>query len=88
MNQPKQPGVTVLGNFSVDYVDDGPPTPGGCPVFAAMEAAGIDRKETTMKYVHHVHSIASVISRAAPPRRSSRGELVDRDGDLPIRASG
>jgi sugar/nucleoside kinase (ribokinase family) len=28
--------VTVLGNFSVDFVDDGPPTPGGCPVFAAM----------------------------------------------------
>lgn len=42
MNQPKQTGVTVLGNFSVDYVDDGPPTPGGCPVFAAMalEAMG------------------------------------------------
>ncbi len=36
MNQPTQTGVTVLGNFSVDYVDDGPPTPGGCPVFAAM----------------------------------------------------
>jgi sugar/nucleoside kinase (ribokinase family) len=36
VNQPKQTGVTVLGNFSVDYVDDGPPTPGGCPVFAAM----------------------------------------------------
>jgi sugar/nucleoside kinase (ribokinase family) len=42
VNQPKQTGVTVLGNFSVDYVDDGPPTPGGCPVFAAMalEAMG------------------------------------------------
>ena len=36
MNQPTQTGVTVLGNFSVDHVDDGPPTPGGCPVFAAM----------------------------------------------------
>ncbi|HVW45410.1 MAG TPA: PfkB family carbohydrate kinase [Solirubrobacterales bacterium] len=36
VNQPTQTGVTVLGNFSVDYVDDGPPTPGGCPVFAAM----------------------------------------------------
>jgi sugar/nucleoside kinase (ribokinase family) len=33
---PSQAGVTVLGNFSVDHVDDGPPTPGGCPVFAAM----------------------------------------------------
>jgi sugar/nucleoside kinase (ribokinase family) len=42
VNQPNQTGVTVLGNFSVDYVDDGPPTPGGCPVFAAMalEAMG------------------------------------------------
>jgi sugar/nucleoside kinase (ribokinase family) len=42
VNQPTQTGVTVLGNFSVDYVDDGPPTPGGCPVFAAMalEAMG------------------------------------------------
>jgi sugar/nucleoside kinase (ribokinase family) len=29
-------GVTVLGNLSVDHVDDRPPTPGGCPVFAAM----------------------------------------------------
>jgi sugar/nucleoside kinase (ribokinase family) len=28
--------VTVLGNFSVDHVDDGAPSPGGCPVFAAM----------------------------------------------------
>jgi sugar/nucleoside kinase (ribokinase family) len=36
VNQPTKTGVTVLGNFSVDYVDDGPPTPGGCPVFAAM----------------------------------------------------
>jgi sugar/nucleoside kinase (ribokinase family) len=36
VNQSTQTGVTVLGNFSVDYVDDGPPTPGGCPVFAAM----------------------------------------------------
>jgi sugar/nucleoside kinase (ribokinase family) len=36
VNQPTQTGVTVLGNFSVDFVDDGPPTPGGCPVFAAM----------------------------------------------------
>lgn len=36
MNQSTQTGVTVLGNFSVDYVDDGSPTPGGCPVFAAM----------------------------------------------------
>ncbi len=42
MNQSTQTGVTVLGNFSVDFVDDGPPTPGGCPVFAAMalEAMG------------------------------------------------
>src|SRR6202012_5419112 len=42
VNQPTQTGGTVLGNFSVDYVDDGPPTPGGCPGFAAMalEAMG------------------------------------------------
>lgn len=41
MNQPTQTGVTVLGNFSVDHVDDGPPTPGGCPVFAAMALAAM-----------------------------------------------
>ena len=41
MNQPSPNGVTVLGNFSVDYVDDGPPTPGGCPVFAAMALAAM-----------------------------------------------
>ncbi len=29
-------GLTVLGNFSVDHVDERPPSPGGCPVFAAM----------------------------------------------------
>ena len=42
MSRPNQTGVTVLGNFSVDQVDDGPPSPGGCPVFAAMalEAMG------------------------------------------------
>lgn len=42
MNLPTKTGVTVLGNFSVDHVDDGPPSPGGCPVFAAMalEAMG------------------------------------------------
>ena len=42
MSRPNQTGVTVLGNFSVDHVDDGPPSPGGCPVFAAMalEAMG------------------------------------------------
>ncbi len=36
MSEPTKTGVTVLGNFSVDHVDDGPPSPGGCPVFAAM----------------------------------------------------
>ena len=28
--------VTVLGNLSVDHVDDGPPSPGGCPAFAGI----------------------------------------------------
>lgn len=37
------PGVTVLGNLSVDHVDDCPPTPGGCPVFAAMALASMGR---------------------------------------------
>jgi sugar/nucleoside kinase (ribokinase family) len=28
-------GLTVLGNFSVDHVNDGAASPGGCPAFAA-----------------------------------------------------
>jgi sugar/nucleoside kinase (ribokinase family) len=28
--------VTVLGNLSVDHVDDDPPSPGGCPAFAGV----------------------------------------------------
>lgn len=35
-------GVTVLGNLAVDHIDDDPPSPGGCPAFAAfaLQAAG------------------------------------------------
>jgi sugar/nucleoside kinase (ribokinase family) len=31
-----KPGVTVVGNLSVDHVDDRPASPGGCPAFAAF----------------------------------------------------
>lgn len=31
--------VTVLGNLSVDHVDDEPPSPGGCPAFAGLALA-------------------------------------------------
>lgn len=33
--------VTVLGNLSIDYVNDGPATPGGCPSFAGVALAGL-----------------------------------------------
>ena len=31
--------ITVLGNLSVDLVDGGPPSPGGCPSFAGVALA-------------------------------------------------
>ncbi len=31
--------ITVLGNLSVDLVDDDPPSPGGCPSFAGVALA-------------------------------------------------
>jgi sugar/nucleoside kinase (ribokinase family) len=31
--------ITVLGNLSVDHVDDGPPSPGGCPSFSGVALA-------------------------------------------------
>jgi len=39
---PWTPGVTVLGNLSIDLIDGAPPSPGGCASFAgvAIEAAG------------------------------------------------
>lgn len=33
------PKVTVLGNLSVDLVNDDPPSPGGCPSFAGVALA-------------------------------------------------
>ena len=36
-------GLTVLGNFSVDHVDDEPPSPGGCPAFAAAAIREVGR---------------------------------------------
>lgn len=33
------PGVTVIGNLAVDYIDDDPPSPGGCPSFAGVALA-------------------------------------------------
>jgi sugar/nucleoside kinase (ribokinase family) len=35
--------VTVLGNLSVDHVDDGPPSPGGCPAFAGIALRALGR---------------------------------------------
>jgi len=35
--------VTVLGNFSIDRVDDRPPSAGGCPVFALMALKSLRR---------------------------------------------
>lgn len=42
MTRSLRPGLTVLGNLSVDLIDDAPPSPGGCASFAgaALEAAG------------------------------------------------
>ena len=36
-------GLTVLGNFSVDHVDDEAPSPGGCPAFAAAAIREVGR---------------------------------------------
>jgi len=36
-----QAGVTVLGNLSIDLVDGGPPSAGGCPSFAGVALAGL-----------------------------------------------
>jgi sugar/nucleoside kinase (ribokinase family) len=35
--------VTVLGNLSVDHVDDGPASPGGCPAFAGIALRSLGR---------------------------------------------
>lgn len=45
MNRPQisLKGLTVLGNFSVDHVDDGAPSPGGCPAFAAAAIREVGR---------------------------------------------
>ncbi|HEU4706968.1 MAG TPA: PfkB family carbohydrate kinase [Solirubrobacterales bacterium] len=36
--------VTVLGNFSIDRIDERPPSPGGCPVFAVMAFQALRRQ--------------------------------------------
>lgn len=38
---PLAPGVTVLGNLAIDRIDGRPPSPGGCPSFAALPLAAI-----------------------------------------------
>lgn len=38
---PHTSGLTVVGNLAVDSVDGRPPTPGGCPAFAAAAFAGL-----------------------------------------------
>jgi sugar/nucleoside kinase (ribokinase family) len=45
--------VTVLGNLSVDLVDDDPPSPGGCPSFAGVALAPLAKA-------------ALLVTRAAP----------------------
>lgn len=39
MAVPVIPAVAVLGNLSVDLVNDDPPSPGGCPTFAGVALA-------------------------------------------------
>lgn len=43
------PGVTVLGNVSVDLIDGGSPSPGGCPSFAAaaLDSVGTEGRIVT-----------------------------------------
>ena len=36
--------IAVIGNVARDRVDDGPPTPGGCPSFAALALRMLDRE--------------------------------------------
>jgi sugar/nucleoside kinase (ribokinase family) len=66
---PAAAGITVLGNFSVDRVDDGPPTPGGCPVFAAMALGAMA----------HPGRVVARLSRADLPLFQP---VFDRYGDL------
>jgi len=41
-------GLTVVGNLAVDRVDGGPPTPGGCPSFAALALATLGHSGTIL----------------------------------------
>lgn len=41
-------GVTVLGNVSIDRIDGGSPSPGGCPVFAVV---GLEAMEVPARVV-------------------------------------
>lgn len=38
------PGLTVVGNLAVDRVDGRPPSPGGCPSFAALALASLGQR--------------------------------------------
>lgn len=48
-----RPSIAVLGNLSVDLVDDDPPSPGGCPSFAGVALAPLG-------------TAALLVTRAAP----------------------
>jgi sugar/nucleoside kinase (ribokinase family) len=69
VSEPTETGVTVLGNFSVDHVDDDPPTPGGCPVFAAM----------ALEAIGHPGRVVARLSRADLPLFQP---VFDRYGEL------
>ncbi len=56
-------GVTVLGNFAVDRINDEPPSPGGCPSFAAvaLRATGGDGRVVTRLATEDEPIFASVL---------------------------
>lgn len=59
------PGVTVLGNVSVDRIDDAPPSPGGCPSFAAtvLDAVGGYGRIVTQAATRDRHLFAAILDR-------------------------
>jgi sugar/nucleoside kinase (ribokinase family) len=62
-------GVTVLGNFAVDHIDDEPPSPGGCPTFAAVafQAVGGNGRVVTRLAAEDEHIFAGTIERIGVP---------------------
>lgn len=68
MSQELRPGLTVLGNLSIDLIDDAPPSPGGCASFAgaALEAAGGYGRIVAMAAADDLGLFAALTARFGP----------------------